>query len=244
MPSSLLKGVTSRYLNTLGFNSQLFNIDAELIPDDNGFNLLIEINSDIIYSALFDLGALMLLSKAADLFPCNEVIIAMKGSAKAPLRLQVKSLEMLNAQVSKPNLRNYQVPEPKFDYCKSPDLSPQQSIPLDMRRIAETAYDLDASLWIIDFDGTYRYYQPRKNSNSIQSIHSIIGRKIEDQEIPADIKRKTAWNHSLAIETRKTVVDSYISPCTGEEIVTKTRPCFEHETCFVFSMPRFQDNLK
>gem|GEM_PF-5846984 len=243
MPSSLLKGVTSRYLNALGFNNQLFNIEAELIPDDNGFNLLIEVNSDIVYSALFDLDALILLSKAADLFPCNDVIITIKGNTKAPLRLQVKSLEMLNAKVSKPNLRNYQVSEPSFDHCKSPDLSPQPPLPLEMRRIAETAYDLDASLWIIDFDGTYRYYQPRKDSEPIQPIHSMIGRKIEDQQIPADIKRKTAWNHSLAIETRKTVVDSYISPRTGVEIVTKIKPCFEHETCFVFSMLRFQDNL-
>lgn len=239
---SLLKGVTSRYLNALGFNNQLFNIDAELIPDDNGFNLLIEVDSDIVYSALFDLDALILLSKAADLFPCNDVIITMKGNTKAPLRLQVKSLEMLNAQASKPNLRSYQVPEPNPDHSP-PTLASQPTLPLEMQRIAETAYDLDASLWIIDFDGTYRYYQPRKDSKPIQPIHSIIGRKIEDQEIPIAIKQKTAWNHSLAIETRKTVVDSYISPRTGVEIVTKIKPCFEYETCFVFSMLRFPDNL-
>lgn len=117
--------------------------------------------------------------------------------------------------------------------------APAQNIelPLELQYAAEVAQCLDASVWVMDFEGTYRYYQPRKGARPVQDTATMIGRRIYEQQIPDDLKESVAFHHATAIATLEKQFYTYISPVSGEEMATTVIPHEQLKMCMVLTRP-------
>lgn len=229
-PASLIIG---KYLELLGFTNRDFLIDnvAIKIVDGNqsdGFRIEIHANTAEVAQVLFGLDV-HLLAIADRLFNCKEISIYFADKNKLPFRFPVKALRDIGLVGVKamPNKIERSV------------YTPAQNIelPLELQFAAEVAQSLDASVWVMDFDGTYRYYQPRKGARPIQNINTMIGRKIYDQQIPDDLKESVAFHHATAIATLEKQFYIYRSPVSGAEMATTVIPHEKLQMCVSLTRP-------
>lgn len=228
-PASLIIG---KYLELLGFTNRDFLIDnvAIKIVDGNqsdGFRIEIHANTAEVAQVLFGLDV-HLLAIADRLFNCKEISIYFADKNKLPFRFPVKALRDIGLVGA--------IAMPKIERSV---YTPAQNIelPLELQFAAEVAQSLDASVWVMDFDGTYRYYQPRKGARPIQNINTMIGRKIYDQQIPDDLKESVAFHHATAIATLEKQFYIYRSPVSGAEMATTVIPHEKLQMCVSLTRP-------
>lgn len=228
-PVSLIIG---KYLELLGFTNRDFLIDnvAIRIVDGNqseGFRLEIHAKTLEVAQVLFGLD-IHLLSIADKLFNCKEIIIHFADKTKPPFCFPVKALRDLGL------VGNQAMPNKTASIYVPPN---NIELPLELQFATEVAYSLDASVWIMDFEGFYRYYQPRKGARPIQDVSTIVGRRISEQEIPDNLKALTALHHATAIATLEKQFYIYNSPVTGIEMATTVIPHENLKMCVSLTRP-------
>lgn len=228
-PVSLVIG---KYLELLGFTNRDFLIDnvAIRIADGNqaeGFRLEIHAKTTEVAQVLFGLDG-HLLSIADKLFNCKEITIYFADKTKLPFRFPVKALRDLGL------VGGHTMPKTNSSIYVPPN---NIELPLELRFATEVAYSLDASVWVMDFDGFYLYYKPRKGARPIQDANKMIGLRISDQEIPDDLKAITAFHHAAAIATLEKQFYIYNSPVTGIEMATTVIPHESLKMCVSLTRP-------
>jgi hypothetical protein len=229
-PVSLVIG---KYLELLGFTNRDFlveNVAIKITEGDEteGFHLEIHAKSVEVAQVLFGLDV-HLLAIADKLFKCGEISIFFADKTKLPFRFPIKALRDLGLVGVKPMLnkivRSIYTPPNNIE------------LPLELQFAAVVAQSLDASVWVLDFDGVYRYYQPRKGAKPIQDATTMIGRRICDQQIPNDLKEAVAFHHAAAIATLEKQFYIYKSPVSGIEMATNVIPHEHLKMCVALTRP-------
>ena len=118
--------------------------------------------------------------------------------------------------------------------CTTPN---NVELPLELQFAVEVAQTLDASVWVLYFDGMYKFYQPRKGAEPIQDLMTIVGRKICDQQIPNHLKETVAFNHAAAIATLEKQFYIYKSPISGIEMAATVIPHEQSKLCVSLTRP-------
>lgn len=224
--------VIGKYLELLGFTNRDFLIDnvAIRIADGNqseGFCIEIHAKTPEVAQVLFGLD-IHLLAIADKLFNCKEITIYFADKTKLPFRFPVKALRdigLVGGQAMPKIARSVYIPPNNIE------------LPLELKFAAEVAYSLDSSVWIMDFDGVYRYYQPRKGGEPFQDISTMIGRRIYDQQIPDELKSAIAFHHAAAIATLENQFYIYRSPVTGAEMAATIIPHEQLRMCVSLTRP-------
>jgi hypothetical protein len=230
-PASLVVG---KYLELLGFTNRDFlinNVEIKIMGGNEveGFCLEIHAKTVEVVQVLFGLDV-HLVAIADRLFNCKEISIHFADKTKLPLRIPVQALRDIGLVREEPMYK------PKITHSV---YTPPNNIklPVELQVAAEVAQSLDSSLWLMDFEGVYQYYQPRKGARPVQDIATMIGRKIRDQEIPDHLKETVAFHHAAAIATLEKQFYIYRSPVSGIEMATTVIPHEQLKTCVTLTRP-------